>query len=333
MSARALPDLARCQSALIIKPSSLGDIIHTLPAVHCLKRGFPHLRLRWLCNAEWTLLLEGNPDIAEVVPFPRGKFRGAGLLGVLPWAWKLNRAPRELPEVALDFQGLLRSGLLGFARGANPVIGLSDAREGASFFYHQKIPVDAAAHAVDRYLELPRALGAAVDEVAFPLPEGVEPKLEQALPREFIVVHPYARGEGKSLDDKTLQVLCDCLAPQPVLLVGKTSGETKINGSHVISLINRTSLTELLWLLRRARFIVSVDSGPMHLAAALRPERALGIYTWSDPRQVGPYDKRAWIWKAGRVAHRGDFTEEEAKANAPFGPSDARSIANLVLQS
>jgi ADP-heptose:LPS heptosyltransferase len=117
-----------------------------------------------------------------------------------------------------------------------------------------------------------------------------------------------------------------------VILVGRTEGETKISGSHVISLLNRTTLGELLWLLRRARFIVSVDSGPMHLAAALQPHRTLGIHTWSDPRKVGPYDKKAWVWKAGRMAHREDFSAEEAGRNMPFGPSDARSIANHVLQ-
>ncbi len=333
MSARAFPDLARYSSALIIKPSSMGDIIHTLPAVRCLKRAYPHLHLRWLCNSEWTPLLEGNSDLDEVIPFPRSRFRGAGVLGVVPWVWRLNRSRRQPPEVALDFQGLLRSGLLGLARGANPVIGLSDAREGASLFYQQVISVDASAHAVDRYLSLPRALGATVDKVEFPLAGGSEPKLDQALPRDFILVHPYARGAGKSLDEETLQVLCDCLGPQPVVLVGKSAGDTAIKGAHVTSLVNQTSLAELLWLLRRARFIISVDSGPMHLGAALRPERTLGIHTWSDPRRVGPYDKRAWIWKAGRIAHRADFSGGEAAASTSFGAERrALQVANLALQ-
>lgn len=332
MSARALPDLSRWASALIIKPSSLGDIVHTLPAVRCLKRAFPQLHLRWLCNAQWTPLLEGNTDLEEVIAFPRSRLRGAGVLGALPWAWQLNRAKREQPEGALDFQGLLRSALLGVARGARPMVGLSDAREGAGLFYQQKIAVDASAHAVDRYLTLVRALGAKLDNVEFPLPQGSAPKTDTPLPEEFTLVHPYARGEGKSLDEKTLQTLCDCLAPRTVLIVGQTKNEMKVQGSHVVSLVNRTSLGELLWLLRRARFIVSVDSGPMHLAAALQPQRTLGIHTWSDPRRVGPYDTRAWIWKAGRIGHRTDFTDTEATAATSFAPSDARMVANVVLQ-
>lgn len=332
MSARALPDLSRCASALVVKPSSMGDIVHALPAVHALKQAHPHLRLRWLCNSEWTPLLIGNTDLEEIVPFPRSQFRGMRLLRALPWAWHLNRSKRELPEVVLDFQGLLRSALLGMARGANPLIGLSDAREGAGLFYDRTVPVNASNHAVDRYLTLVRALGVPAEQIAFPLPEGTEPKLAAGLPTVFTLVHPFARGAGKSLDEKTLQVLCDCLGPQPVLLVGQTKDEVNVQGAHVRSLVNQTSLAELFWLLRRARFVVSVDSGPMHLAAALQPERILGIHTWSDPRQVGPYDPRAWVWKAGRVAHRPDFTAEEASKNAAFTPSDARAVANLVLQ-
>jgi ADP-heptose:LPS heptosyltransferase len=156
--------------------------------------------------------------------------------------------------------------------------------------------------------------------------------MDAPLPDEFTLVHPYARGEGKSLDEKTLQVLCDCLGPASVVIVGQAKNELKVHGPHVRSFVNRTSLGELLWFLRRARFIVSVDSGPMHLATALQPRRTLGIHTWSDPRQVGPYDTRAWIWKAGRIGHRTDFTDAEATASVAFTPSDARMVANVILQ-
>lgn len=63
-------DLAQFRSVFLIKPSSLGDIVHTLPSAHFIKRAYPHLELRWMCNPEWMPLLEGNPDLTEVVPFP-----------------------------------------------------------------------------------------------------------------------------------------------------------------------------------------------------------------------------------------------------------------------
>ena len=75
------------REVLVIKPSSLGDVVHTLPAVALLKRQFPEARLRWLVNPEWAPLLEGNPYIDEVVLFPRSEFRGIGALTrFLPWA-------------------------------------------------------------------------------------------------------------------------------------------------------------------------------------------------------------------------------------------------------
>ena len=88
----------------------------------------------------------------------------------------------------------------------------------------------------------------------------------------------------------------------------------------------------LLWLLRQAQVIVSVDSGPMHIAAAVQPARTIGIHTWSDPRFVGPYDRRARVWKAGRIAHRGDFSDAEASADSAFAAGDARRLAATVLQ-
>ncbi len=335
MNRVSLPDLSGFASALILKPSSLGDIIHTLPAVRCLKRSFPHLSLRWLCNPEWTPLLEGNSDIAEVIPFPRGQFRGPlSLPHLFQWVRRFNNSPRELPELALDFQGLLRSALLGVLRGAEPVVGLSDAREFAPALYRHVIPVDASAHAVDRYLTLSAALGAdaKAGRIEFPLPVGEPVESGVSLPDDFILLHPFSRGRGKSLDEESLRSLCECLAPRVVIIAGRSVKPLPFSAPHVISLLNETSLAQLIWLIRRARAIVSVDSGPMHIAAAIQPERTLGIHTWSDPRRVGPYDARAWVWKADRIAHCQDFSDEDARAKSTITPSSLRRMADFVLQ-
>ena len=194
-------DLALFRSALILKPSSLGDIVHTLPAVHALKAAHPHLHIRWVCNTEWMPLLEGNTDITEIIPFPRRAFRGlGGLPAVLKWARNLNTAAREVPEIVLDFQGLLRSALAALTRGAQATVGMSDAREGASKLYRHVVKVDRSAHSVERYLAVTRALGVAVgaEDVVFPLPEGKAPAQFTA-PKNFILLHPYSRGRGKSI--------------------------------------------------------------------------------------------------------------------------------------
>ncbi len=335
MNRASLPDMSGFASALILKPSSLGDIIHTLPAVRCLKRSFPHLSLRWLCNPEWMPLLKGNTDIAEVIPFPRGQFRGIlSLPHLFQWVRRFSKSPRELPEVALDFQGLLRTALLAVLRGAEPVVGLSDAREYAPALYRHVIPVDASAHAVDRYLTMSAALGADVNaaKIEFPLPVGEPVESCESLPDDFTLLHPFSRGRGKSLDEESLRSLCECLAPRVVVIAGRSSKSLSFASPHVISLLNKTSLAQLIWLIRRARAIVSVDSGPMHIAAAIQPKRTLGIHTWSDPRRVGPYDARAWVWKADRIAHRQDFSDKESRANSTVTASSLRRMADFVLQ-
>lgn len=325
-----LADLRQFASAFIIKPSSLGDIVHTLPAVNAIKRAFPHLAMRWLCNTEWMPLLQGSPDLTEVIEFPRRQFHGLSALpSLLQWSRGLNAQERALPEIALDFQGLMRSALLGVARGAEPLIGLSDAREGAGNLYRHVVSVDRDAHAVDRYLELPRALGAPVSDLRFPLPEGHAPK-DVELPADFIVLHPYSRGAGKSLRHEVIQSLCDCLAPHHVVLVGRCADAEPVTGHHVLSLVNRTDLLELIWLIRQARGVVSVDSGPMHIASAIA-HRCLGIHTWSNPRKVGPYLPSSLVWKAGRIAARTDFSDAEVQTTQAFDMSDARRMADYLL--
>jgi heptosyltransferase-1 len=170
-----VPDFSKIRSVLVIKPSSLGDVVHTLPAVHRLKLTFPHLRIDWLVNPEWSPLLEGNPDLVETVIFPRGKFKGKG-----GWsryrAWMKDFKWRPPPHVVLDFQGLLRSAWIARQSGAQCVVGLSDSREGARWFHHVRVPVNATDHAVDRYLKLVDACGARSGPVQFPMPLGNLPE-------------------------------------------------------------------------------------------------------------------------------------------------------------
>ncbi len=331
---KALPvRLKDYASALILKPSSLGDIVHTLPAVKALKETAPHLKIRWLANTEWMPLLEGSPVIDEVIEFPRKRFRGLGGFGnARQWGKLFGQMPREAPELVLDFQGLLRSGLAARARGSRPILGLSDAREGAGWFYDHTVEVNKGSHAVDRYLTLVRALGVEVTgpNLDFAMPEGARPKT-WSLETDWIAVHPWSRGEGKSLSEETLQALCDALAPHPVVLVGRMEGAKVPQGEHLHDFSNRTSLQELIWVLRQSRFCISVDSGPMHMAAAVN-DQTLGIHTWTDPRRVGPYNARAWVWKAGRIDHRQNFSPEECERETGVTAEDVREIGRFVRE-
>lgn len=311
---------------LIIKPGSMGDVIHSLPVVAAIHRARPDERVCWVIDPRWAPLLEGNPGIAELVPFPRESFRGSsGIFRAARWYAGLGRLR---PETVLDLQGLLRSALMARLSGGQTLIGLSDAREGARFFYHQRVEVIPTEHAVDRYLRTLASLGISRPEVCeFPLPAGVRP----ALPDRYIVLHPFARGAGKSMGTAEIQAFLAEFSETstlPVVLVGFGSPPANLPPS-VINLAGKTSLLELVAILRRAHFTVSVDSGPMHLAAALRAPM-VGIHTWSDPRRVGPYSPTAWIWQGGEIC-RQDLLRP-ALAEVPFSTAAAREVARLAAR-
>ena len=291
------------KSILIIKPSSLGDIVHTLPAVAAIREANPTATITWVINPEWAPLLRGNRDIDHVHIFPRGEFRGLGApKSLLPW---LKKTRALQPDVALDFQGLLRSALIARFSGARELFGLSDGREGSCFFYHHIARVDRRGHAVERYLKLAETFGAPLrGPVRFSLPTGdALPRFDEHEP--FVLLHPFARGRGKSLTDRAVREFCEACAPTRVVLVGKSKLRVKAP-DNCLDVTNQTTLLQLIRLIRTASFVVSVDSGPMHIAAALT-DRLISIHTWTDPRRVGPYNSEAWVWRNGELQQMRDF--------------------------
>jgi len=323
---RAAP-AAYPRDILVIKPSSLGDVVHALPAVALVKKRWPEARLRWLINPEWAPLLEGNPDVREAVLFPRGEFRGlAGMARIPAWAKTMRREQRA--DLALDFQGLLRSALIARLCCRGDIVGLSDAREGARFLYHRTADVRGIAHAVDRYLALVTCLGIEISQpLEWPLPAGSPPE-GFSFEAPFILLHPFSRGAGKSLSVADTLEFCHAMAPWPVILAGRTSEAVPQLG-HVTDLLNRTTLPELIWLLRRAAFVVSVDSGPMHIAAALTP-RLISLHTWSDPGKVGPYRPEAWIWKDGALFQVKDLGNRDARRPAATIAEVGRFLGTII---
>jgi len=312
---------------LIIKPSSLGDIVHTLPAVALARDAHPDAEITWVINPEFTPLLRGNPDVDHVHVFPRGEFRGLGAPRSLrPWL-KITRELR--PDLALDFQGLLRSALIAKISGAKEIYGMSDAREGSRFFYNRVAKVNRREHAVERYLKLAECAGATVGAaLRCPFPTGdMLPRFDEYPP--FILLHPFARGGRKSLSNGVIEEFCRAFAPTRVVVVGQSL--RKIDApENCIELTNQTSLLQLIRLIRVARFIISVDSGPMHIAAAVT-DRLLSIHTWTDPRRVGPYNPDAWVWKNGRLLRVSELeTARGLRRARKFKPKDVPAVVELV---
>jgi heptosyltransferase I len=312
-------------SVLVVKPSSLGDIVHSLPAIHYLKVTFQDAEISWIVSTEWVPLLEKNADLKTVIPFPRGKFRGPiGILRFVRWCRGLSRLK---PDLTLDFQGLLRSAWISRSAKGRSVFGLSDSREGTRFWYDRLALVQPGQHSVDRYLALARLAGADTSgPIRFPLPRG---KIIRSfeLPERFVALHPFARGAGKSLTPKEIFEFTRLMVPIPVVVVGLSTVHFRTDRNG-LSLVNQTDLAELIWLLRQSSFVVSVDSGPMHIAAAITQE-LLSIHTWSDPGAVGPYNPDAWIWKAKRIYQVRSHRESEPWKASGERP-DIFQIANFV---
>jgi ADP-heptose:LPS heptosyltransferase len=318
------------KSILIIKPSSLGDVVHTLPAVAAIREANPEAKITWVINPEWTTLLRGNPDIDHVHIFPRREFRSLSAPRHL-WPW-LRKTTMLQPDVAFDFQGLLRSALIGRFSRPKEFWGASDGREGSRWFYHRVAKVDRRAHAVDRYLKLAESFGARIpQQLRFPLPTGDPlPRFDTHPP--FVLLHPFARGARKSLSSAVIDKFCEMLAPDRVVLVGNTRRRIKVQ-DNCVNLTNQTTLLQLIWLIRAARFTISVDSGPMHIAAALNSQ-LISIHTWSDPRRVGPYNPDAWIWKNGKLLQVRDLPDAGSlKKRRSFKPADVASVVELVRQN
>ncbi|XHR28829.1 MAG: glycosyltransferase family 9 protein [Chthoniobacteraceae bacterium] len=313
------------ESILVIKPSSLGDVVHTLPAVSLVRRAWPKARLAWVVNPEWSPLLEGNPDVDEVVIFPRRELGGSPLK-TLRWLRELRAGHRS--DLVLDFQGLLRSAVMGrFARGGR-LAGLSDAREGARYFYDDVAQVGRE-HAVERYLKLAAKVSAGHTEpLVWNLPPGKRPSGFELAEGSYVLLHPFSRGKGKSLTAEQAGDFAEALAC-PVVLAGRADATLPDPmPENLVNLLNHTSIAEMIWLIRHARFVVSVDSGPMHIAAALTPN-LLSIHTWSDPRLVGPYRPEAWILKDRTLFQARELREGPATGK-PLAAPDIKAVAAHV---
>jgi heptosyltransferase-1 len=235
----------------------------------------------WVIRPRWAPLLEGNPYVDEAIQFDRRRVH----LGE-----SLKRLRRDRYAVAVDFQGLIQSALVARAARAERVVGLdwARAREGlASLLYSTRVHT-AAAHRVDSCLELAAAAGATSRVCEFPLPPGVP---EGSLPEgQFVLACPHAGWEAKQWPRESYERLAEALQKDfgmPLVVNGAPESEAwlaRIRGAKV----HLSGLQVLIHATRRAHAVVGVDSGPLHLAAALA-KPGVAIYGPTDPASHGPY--------------------------------------------
>ncbi|UCD49625.1 MAG: glycosyltransferase family 9 protein [Phycisphaerales bacterium] len=295
---------------MLIKPSSLGDIVMALPALSALRRSFPGARISWLVRPVFAPLIEGHPHLDELILFDRKRlgqaWRHPGAFGSL--VSLIGDLRRRRFDAVVDLQGLFRSAALAWLSRCPQRFGPVWRREFAHHFYTTTIPARPEwVHVIDYYMKILEAMGAEDRQVEFILPE--KPVARDAVERlwserdverhGYAVLIPGSAQVSKCWPADRFAALADRLASDHGLSVVATGSGAEsavieeIAGRAncpIANLAGATSLPELVEVLRGARLVISNDTGPGHIAAALgRP--LVMMFSWSNPQRVGPYHR------------------------------------------
>lgn len=292
---------------LIIKPSSLGDVVHSLAFLNTIHECFKNASIHWVIARGLDDLLDGHPMIERLWIIDKDAWKKpAHILKTIKELRDLSRALRsERFDLVVDLQGLFRSGLIASLTKARDIIGFREAREGSRFFYTRTVVGGANIHAVDRYLRLAEALGCNVSDIRFPLYSNYnleELKDKFALPDDYIILVPGARWDTKRWPPEKFGEVASELSVRSVI-VGSGS-DVKIaeqiqarSGGKAISVSGRTTLKELVTIIMYAKGMLTNDTGPMHLAAALQ----VPVYALFGPTNdtlTGPYGTKKIIFRS-----------------------------------
>ena len=303
---------------LLVKMSSLGDVVHSLPLAAALRAGLgPSAFIGWAVRGAFAGLLQGNPHLSAVYTLRERGVRAAAAFGAG------LRAERF--DAALDAQGLFLSGLVTRQSGAPVRIGFDKNREGNRLFLtHPVVPGRTRIHMVEKLLQFCDAVGVPNPHLPAPAQEYLARGEADAAAE---LLGPVGDGEmpcvgfvvGTSMPDKTWPVerwadAAGGLARQGVRVVllggpgeeavGREIVAAAPAGAVALDLVGRTPLRVLASVLARCDVVVGGDTGPTHLAVAVGTS-VVGLYGVSDPGHAGPY------WGPAPSTYL-DFVEAEA---------------------
>lgn len=277
---------------LIIKPSSLADIVHGLQVATSMKAQVENLRISWIVRDIYAPIVRACAAVDQVYMFER-KGGAKGFLKLI------SEVRKTKFDYALDFQGLLRTGLMTSRVLAEKKVGRTDAREMSGIFYDDKVPLPPdgrRSHALEILLQFAPVLGAKaelrgtlrfreVDTLKLKFMEG------RGGSRPIVMFPDAQRAEKRWNGFKQLtELILRSDRTRKVIWAGNTvvPNRGSLPPAQFLNLTGNTSLVSLPALIKRADWVISNDNGPMHLAAALGV-RTLGIFGPTDPRVSGPY--------------------------------------------
>lgn len=284
------------EKILIIKPSALGDIVHTLPFLAAVRTTFPAAEIHWVVARGLHTFLEGHSMINRLWIMDKERWKQLSRFReIIPEINTFRKAlAEERFDVSIDLSGLLRSGLITFAAGACYKLGFTDSDEGSPFFYTHKVEGGRQIHAIDRYLKLAALMGCDTSQVSHPMPPyPSDSPLLSSLPDRFCIIAPSAGKEANRWPADRFGALAASLPLPSVVISNKADAgvaETVVAASKgmTINLAGQTGLKELVTLIARAHFFISNDTGPMHIAAALGIP-VFAIFGPANPVRTGPY--------------------------------------------
>jgi lipopolysaccharide heptosyltransferase II len=317
----------------IVKPSALGDVVQALPLLGALRSRFPSASVSWIIRRDLADLLTGDPELSELIPYRRdGSAR--------EFLQLLELLRRRRFDLVFDLQGLFRTALMTVATRATVRVGLETAREGASLACNCIIPDSSRnvpAHL--RYWRVAEALGAGGRSRVAVVPVTAEATSWAAealrpLPRPILAIHPGATWETKRWPAAKFAELASRFDGS-VVVVGsdqERKGGAQIanavlaQGRSAVDLTGQTTLKRLAALLAAADLLVSNDSGPLHLAAALGTP-VVGIFTCTSPVRSGPAGELHELISTG-VPCAGSY-----KKTCPFrGPAHLACLGELSVE-
>ena len=324
---------------LIVKLSAVGDVVHTLPALAGLRKLYPQAHITWVIEEAAADLIMGHPDLDRVIVSRRKHWMeqlrtghpGNSLGEVCAFMGSLRDRSYDL---IIDFHGLFKSAVLvGLSRGTRK-LGYDSMQEMSGLFYTEKIPEDLKKHAIDRYLDFVAYLGAAPPfkaEALIPIAQENMDRVTALLRNNgidagkdsFIAINPVALWETKLWDQTKFAALSRRIAEElhvPVIFTGSAKEGPYIGKIQdlmtrpAIDLAGQTSLRDLAVLYRQASVVVTTDSGPMHIAAAVGTP-VVALFGPTDPNRTGS------VW-------RGPYGHSQGPVLQPL-PSEALQIEGM----
>jgi heptosyltransferase-1 len=307
---------------LVVRLSAMGDVIHTLPAASALRQAFPETMIGWVIEERWAELLCTKTASRHGDRSPQRP--------IVDWVHTVNmkgwrramfsqrtrqdiaNACHELRaqqyDVAVDFQGAIRSALVARLSGAPVIYGFAQPRENiASLFYTRRV-IARGTHIVEQNLSLAAAVAAnplTMPAAELPRDEAAERECERKLRQlqltDFAIISPGAGWGAKQWPAERYGEVAKCLAAQAGLkaLINYGPAEESIartaeSASAGTARALTSSVSELIAVTRRARLFIGGDTGPLHLAAALGVP-VVAIFGPTNPARNGPFATRSVV--------------------------------------